>query len=85
MAEHLLLKWGTVKDWGGFTEQSQKIMRRYFADGIPMSCMADHPDESRKVILCELIDQLDGQIQDDWSGEAMTKAEAKKYIMEYDL
>lgn len=83
MAESLLLKWGTVKGWENFTERSCAILQRYFADGEPLSCMADHPSDARKVILCELIDQLDGEIQNDWSGKMMTKDEAKKYVMEY--
>lgn len=83
MAESLLLKWGTIKGWDDFSEKSQEIVGRYFADGEPMSAMADHPDAARKAILCELIDQLDGEIQNDWSGEKMTKDEAKQYVMEY--
>lgn len=81
MAESLTLKWGTVKGWSGLTEQSQEIMQRYFADGVPMSCMADHPADERKSILCELIDQLDGETDNDWSGEVMSKDEAKKYVL----
>lgn len=83
MAESLLLKWGTVKGWDNFSEKSQEIMERYFADGVSMSAMADRPDDARKAILCELIDQLEGTIQNDWSGEMMTKEEAKKYVLEY--
>lgn len=81
--ESLLLKWGTIKGWNNFSEKSQEIVGRYFADGISMSCAMDHPDDARKRILCELIDQLDGEIQNDWSGEKMTKDEAKQYVMEY--
>ena len=80
MAESLLLKWGTVKGWDDLTERSQDILRHYFADGVPMSCMGDHPDEGRKVILCQLIDQFEGEIRNDWSGEIMSKDEAKKYV-----
>lgn len=83
MAEHLLLKWGTVKGWDGLTDNSVEIMKRYFADGVPMSAAADHPDNDRRVILCELIDQFDGEIQNDWSGEKMSKDDAKKYVMDY--
>lgn len=35
-------------------------------------------------IICEVIDALDGTIQNDWTGKMMTKDEAKAYIMEYD-
>lgn len=83
MAEHLLLKWGTVKGWNNLSEASGKILERYFADGVPLSCAMDHPDEARKVVLCELIDQIDGTIHNDWEGKDMSKDEAKKYVMEY--
>lgn len=83
MAESLLLKWGTIKGWENFSEKSQAIAERYFADGMPMSCATDHPDDARKAILCELIDQLDGEIQNDWTGKMMSKDEAKAYVMDY--
>ena len=83
MTESLLLKWGTIKGWSDLSEKSQEIAGRYFADGVPMSCATDHPDDARKAILCELIDQFQGEIGNDWSGETMTKDEAKKYVMEY--
>lgn len=83
MSEHLALKWGTVKGWSGLTENSLAILRRYFADGIPLSAMTDHPSEDRKSILCELIDQLNGEIYLDWEDKTVTKDEAKKYVTEY--
>jgi hypothetical protein len=83
MSEHLDLKWGTVKGWSGLSEASQEIMKRFFADGMCMSAMADHPDENRRRILCELIDQLDGVIWNDWDDVEMTKDEAKRYVTEY--
>lgn len=83
MAESLLLKWGTVKGWDDLSEKSQAIMQRYFSDGVPVSAMGDHPDDARKAILCELIDQIDGEIQNDWTGKMMSKDEAKKYVLEY--
>lgn len=83
MTEYLSLKWGTVKAWSGLSEMSQEILRRFFADGMSMSAMTDRPDDSRKAILCELIDQLDGEIDNDWSGESMTKDGAKNYVNNY--
>lgn len=83
MAEHLLLKWGTVKGWDDLTDKSVEIMKRFFVDGVSMSCAMDHPDADRRGILCELIDQLDGEIKNDWTGEVMSKDDAKKYVMEY--
>jgi hypothetical protein len=83
MTERLTLKWGTVKGWSSLSEKSVELMKRYFADGVSMSAMADHPNADRRAILCELIDQLDGEVWSDWTGEKMTKEEAKKYVMEY--
>jgi len=83
MTEQLLLKWGTIKGWDNLTDKSVAIVERFFADGMCMSAAMDHPDGDRRAILCELIDQLDGEIQNDWSGEKMTKDEAKKYVSEY--
>ena len=83
MTESLLLKWGTVKGWDGLSDNSVKIMERFYADGMCMSAMADKPDDERKAILCELIDQFTGEIQNDWSGEKMDKDQAKKYVLEY--
>lgn len=83
MAESLLLKWGTIKGWDNLSPASVKIIERFFADGVTMSCAMDHPNEGRRAILCELIDQLDGEIQNDWTGKKMSKDEAKKYVLEY--
>jgi hypothetical protein len=82
-AEQLSLKWGTVKAWSDLSERSFEILRRYFADGVPMSCALDHPGEDRNRILFELIDQFEGKIYLDWDGKYVTKDEAKKYVAEY--
>ena len=82
MAEELTLKWGTVKGWDDLSEKSQAIMERFFADG-RMSAAADKPNDERKAILCELIDQLDGKIYLDWDGKYVSKDEAKAYVTNY--
>lgn len=81
--EELTLKWGSVKGYKNLSDKSIAILERYWADGMPLSAMADKPDAARKAILCELIDQLDGEIWDDWNGGTMTKEAAKKYVTEY--
>ena len=83
MPETLTLKWGTVKGWSDLSEKSIKLMERYFSDGVPMSAMTDHPDEARRAVLCELIEQIDGEIWNDWEGTKLSKAEAKQYVCEY--
>lgn len=81
---YLLLKWGTLKGWN-MPEDGEcfELLKKYFADGVPMSAMADRPEEDRKEILCQLIDKFDGEITNDWSGESYTKEQAKQYIKEY--
>lgn len=81
--EFLALKWGTIKGWNNFSDNSMKLLKKFFEDGVPMSAMLDRPEHSKKLILWELIDQLDGEIENDWSGEILTKEQAKKYVMEY--
>lgn len=81
--KELLFKWGTLKGWDGVTGKCKKLLEEYFKDGISMSCMTDRPDENRKKILCQLIDEFDGTFYNDWEGKQMTKDEAKKYVMEY--
>lgn len=81
MGEFLLLKWGTIEGWEDLSDKSKEIMRRYFAEGVPLSC--GHPDKTRQAILCELIDQLNGEIHNYWTGKVMTKEEAKKYVVDY--
>jgi hypothetical protein len=80
----LLLKWGTVKGWE-FADATpkEKELLTAFLENSPMSCAMDKPDERRKTLLCELIDVFSGEIKNDWSGEIMTKDEAKQYVMEY--
>ena len=84
MSDKLLLKWGTVKAWDFETTECKafELLKEYMEDA-PMSCVTDHPDESRKKLLCRVIDEMDGEIQNDWAGEMMTKDEAKDYVMTY--
>lgn len=81
----LLLKWGTVKGWNFHDTESEawKLLEQYLENS-PASCMVDHPNEARKKLLCAVIDKMDGKIQNDWTGEMMTKDTAKEYVMTYD-
>lgn len=81
--EYLLLKWGTLKGWSVKTAASKAALTRYAEMGMSHSAMAQSDDPEQRAALCDLIDAIDGPITDDWSGEDMTKDEAKKYVMEY--
>lgn len=79
---YILLKWGTLKGYR-LGEQCMPFLREYYKDGVPMSCIMDRPDEKRREVLCKLIDAHDGPIERDWTGEEMTKEEAKRYVRKY--
>jgi hypothetical protein len=84
MADELLLKWGTLKAWHFTSEAAQAAFRRYVAAGEQsLSAMAQRDTPEQKAALCEIIDAADCEIVNDWTGEVMSKDDAKKYVMEY--
>ena len=83
---YLLLKWGTLKGWGLHSDKMVELMKEYRTIGSSMSAMMQQDTPRQKEIICEMIDECDGKIQNDWSGEIYTdKEKAKKYILEYGL
>lgn len=83
MSEHLLLKWGTLKGWKLESEQSREAMQKYIDLGMSLGAMQQHDTPDHKKALCDLIDAVDGDIVNDWSGEVMTKQAAKEYLLGY--
>lgn len=83
MTETLKLKWGTLKAWKLESGQSKAIMERYLASGMAGGAMQQDDTPEQKQIICELIDAIDGEIRNDWSGETLSKDEAKKYVLTY--
>jgi hypothetical protein len=81
--EHLMLKWGTLKGWNIKSNATFEILKRYAEAGMSASAMMQKDTLEQKQALCDLIDAIDGPITNDWSGEDMTKDQAKKYVMEY--
>jgi hypothetical protein len=83
--DRLLLKWGMLKGWDFKSEASRAAAKRYAETGQHSGggAMTQHDTAEQKQALCDLIDAIDGKIQNDWSGEFMTAEEAKKYVMEY--
>lgn len=82
--EWLLLKWGTLKGWSLVNETSINALQSYVNGGdVMLGAMMQRDTDAQKKALCDLIDVLDGHIQNDWSGKMMTKDEAKKYVMDY--
>jgi hypothetical protein len=84
MSEHLTLKWGSLKSWNIESEAGQAALKRYFDEGVCMSAALQHDTATQKEAICELIDLVEcDEIFNDWSGETMTKDEAKRYVREY--
>ena len=82
--EYLLLKWGTLKGWNfEDNEKAQKLMEKYLEMGMSMGAMQQKDTPEQKQLICDIIDVVNCEIQNDWSGEIMTKDEAKKYVMDY--
>lgn len=85
MEQSLLLKWGTLKGWEvGENEAAMAALKKYHEQPVSWGCMQQRDTPEQKQAICELIDAIDGVIQNDWTGETMTKDEAKKYVMEYE-
>lgn len=83
-AEYLLLKWGTLKGWKVESEACLAALRKYHDGSVSMNAAMQRDSAGQKQALCELIDAIDGDITNDWSGDRMTKDEAKKYVLEYE-
>lgn len=84
MGEHLLLKWGTIKGWCFESEATLAAARRYAEAGaVSAGAMSQNDTPEQKQALCDIIDAIEGPIQNDWSGEMMTKEQAKEYVLTY--
>lgn len=82
--DQLTLKWGTLKAWDLHSEKGKALLDKYFKLGSSMSAMMQHDSPEQKDLICQMIDECNAKrICNDWSGEQMTKKQAKKYVMEY--
>lgn len=83
MTEELILKWGSLKGWRNLSEKTFAILEEYYSHGVSMSAAMQKNNEAQKELLCKMIDSVEGEIYSDWTGELMTKEEAKEYILTY--
>lgn len=80
--DYLLLKFHKLKQWRVSTERAQQALQEYFDRGINPSLVLTHLTDRQKELLCNVIDECNGYIENDWTGKSMTKDEAKAYVME---
>jgi len=84
MTQHLLLKWGTLKGWNvEGNDAAYDAINRYRDGGYAMGAAQQRDTPEQKQALCDLIDAIDGPIINDWTGDKLTKEQAKAYVMEY--
>jgi len=81
--EQIFLKWGTLKGWSNLSEASTILLQRYVDLGYCLSAASQKDTPEQKVILCELLRQLQGRIINDWTARERSVNEAIKYIEDY--
>lgn len=84
--DYITLKWGTLKNCKITSEEGLKLLAEYDRIGSSMSAMMQRDTPAQKEIICKLIDMVPGTtILLDWTGERVSKEEAKEYVMTYGL
>lgn len=81
--DELALKWGTLKRWHIQTDAAQEALARYFAEPTSIGAAQQKDTETQKDALCDLIDAVNCDVLNDWTGEFMSKDEAKTYVRDY--
>jgi len=83
--DYLLLKWGTIKIFGLKSDKGKKLLDEYNGLGVSAGAMSQKDTAKQSEIICKMIEECDGVIQNDWDGKYYTKEEAKKYILDYQI
>lgn len=86
MPANILLKWGTLKGWDGFQVDTpmHEVLKKYHEVGdVSFGVATQRDNDAQQQALLELIDICDGKITNDWTGEELTKEEAREYVLGY--
>jgi len=81
--DYITLKWGTLKSWKLTSEKGKELIKKYSEIGSCYSAMMQRDTPEQKNLICEMIDNVPGEIFLDWDGKYVSKEEAKKYVTEY--
>jgi hypothetical protein len=81
--DYITLKWGTLKAWHLHSEKGRELLKQYHEIGSSYSAMAQRDTPEQKELICQMIDECNGEIWLDWDGTQATKEDAKKYVREY--
>jgi hypothetical protein len=84
--ETLWLKWGTLKGWDFRPGGAAMTALAAYSDAGECASGAMMQEDTIEQIdaLCAIVDAVDGEIRNDWTGEVMSKEEAKAYIRQYE-
>jgi hypothetical protein len=84
--DFLTLKWGTLKAWRLSSDRGKELLAQYYAIGSCESAMLQRDTPEQKELVCQMIDECSAEtVHLDWDGIDVSKAEAKRYVMEYGL
>lgn len=82
----LSLKWGTLKSWHFDSKKGQALLKEYTEIGSSYSVMMQNDTPRQKEIICELINECDGDtIYLEWDDKNVSKQDAKEYVMNYGI
>jgi len=82
MPDYLAMKWGTLKQWHFASDAAVLAYAKYRRLGQSFSAIDQKFTPVHKQALCALIDAVDGEIVDAWTNKPITKATAKRWVME---
>ena len=81
LKDQMSLKFGQVKSWSLNTPEARRVGTIYIERAKATKWEDWDGSDEQKRLVCDIIDALDGRITSDWTGELITKDEAKRYIM----
>ena len=83
--EYLVLKWGTLKEWGFHSKEAKALLKEYSKIGVASGGRLMQRDTPRqKEIICKLIDIGDfDYVYNDWTNRKMNKERAKRYVLKF--
>lgn len=87
--QYVLLKWGSLKGWGGAEVGTplRDAIERYHTEPVSLSAMSQRDTDGQKQAVLDAIDAVyaaGGEATNDWDGTTYATADdAKAYIINY--
>ena len=81
--DYIVLKRGTLKEWRLTSEKGKKLLQEYLNLGSSLSGMAQRDTPRQKELICQMIDEVPGDIYLSRLEVYIGKEEAKQYMNEY--